>query len=319
MSFDVVAFGEVLIDFSQHGRGPLGFPAYEALPGGGVANMAVALAQWGHSVAFAGRVGRDALGALLKRTLAEKGVDVSRVVSSLRPTTMAIVSNDALGDRSFDFLWKGTSCEGIPAAGVDPQGVPRVFHFSSVAMSDPEGRKNNLASALEHRKAGAVVSFDPNLRTNLWTSHDEARNAMAEGLMVSDIVKIAEEEVAFLLDEPLGNAEEQAHRLGRQYHIPLLLVTRGANGCFWFYQGVFGSQLTPRVAVVDTTGAGDCFMAGALHVLLTLNKSVANLTPSDASAIAAFGVAAGSASTTVRGGIPSIPSLEEVERLMRRA
>lgn len=82
---DVLSYGELLIDFSQHGNGPLGYPAYEALPGGGVANLAVALARWGHRTAFAGRVGQDALGTLLKRTLESEGIDVSLLTSTTRP------------------------------------------------------------------------------------------------------------------------------------------------------------------------------------------------------------------------------------------
>jgi len=318
MKPEVLSYGELLIDFSQHGKGPLGYPAYEALPGGGVANMVVALAQWGHPVAFAGRVGDDALGSLLRKTLADKGVDVSQLLSSPRPTTMAIVSNDAHGERSFDFLWKGTSCEGLPVVQPAPDAVPRVFHFSSVSMSDPEGRRNNLASARLHQEAGALVSFDPNLRSNLWSSAGEARSAIRDGLALADIVKISEEEVAFVLDEPLGDAKEQATCLVDRYELPIVFVTLGAQGCLWFCRREVGSQATPPVTVIDTTGAGDCFMAGALHVFLGLNKAVADLTPDDAAAIAAFGVASGSASTTNRGGIPSIPTLSAIGALLTR-
>ena len=316
MKVEVLSYGELLIDFSQHGKGPLGYPAYEALPGGGVANMVVALAKWGHSVAFGGRVGEDALGALLRKTLADCRVDVSQLTSSSRPTTMAIVSLDAHGDRSFDFLWKGTSCEGIPMLAPDLKAVPRLFHFSSVSMSDPEGRKNNLASALAHKNAGSIVSFDPNLRTNLWSSLDTAREAMREGLELSDIVKISEEEVAFLLEEPLGDPMEQAQRLWNRHPLPVLFVTLGAKGCLWFCQGQRGAQATPKVAVVDTTGAGDCFMAGILHVFLGLNKAPSALTAADAAGMAAFGVASGSSSTLNRGGIPSIPTLDTVNSLV---
>jgi len=163
-----------------------------------------------------------------------------------------------------------------------------------------------------------VVTFDPNLRTNLWTSAAEARSAIREGLMTSDIVKIAEEEVAFVLDEPLGDSETQARTLGSLFPTSVLLVTRGAQGCLWLSQGTVGHQEAPQVQAVDTTGAGDCFMAGAVHVFLRLGKAVTQLTPDDVAAIAQFGVAAGSASTTRRGGIPSIPSLEEVETLVKR-
>lgn len=309
----VLSYGELLIDFSQHGLGPLGFPAYEALPGGGVANLVVALASWGHPAAFAGRVGNDALGALLRRTLEDRGVDTARLVSSPRPTTMAIVSNDAKGDRSFDFLWKGTSCDGIPVTGPDPAALPRVFHFSSVSMSDPEGRRNNLTSARLHREAGCLISFDPNLRANLWASLDEARSAIREGLALADLVKISEEEVAFVLDEPVGDPADQGRRLREIYGPVVVFVTLGPLGCLWIGKGGSGSQPALKVSAVDTTGAGDCFMAGVLHVFLNQDQRPADLSPGDLSRMAAFGVAAGSLSTTRRGGIPSIPSLDAIQ------
>jgi fructokinase len=313
MKPQVLSYGELLIDFSQHGTGPLGYPSYEALPGGGVANMVVALARWGHPAAFAGRVGDDALGQLLRRTLQDHGVDVGRLVSSDRPTTMAIVSNDAKGERSFDFLWKGTSCDGIPVAGPDRAAVPRVFHFSSVSMSDPEGRKNNLASARLHREAGSLVSFDPNLRTNLWSSLGEARSAIREGLALADLVKISEEEVAFTLDEPVGDPGDQGRRLRALYGPSVVFVTLGPLGCLWIGPDASGRQTALNVNAVDTTGAGDCFMAGALHVFLGQPKAPKDLSGAEVAAMAAFGVASGSLSTTRRGGIPSIPTLAEVE------
>ena len=318
MKPDVLSYGELLIDFSQHGKGPLGFPSYEALPGGGVANMVVALARWGRPVAFSGRVGKDALGSLLKKTLDDEGVDTTGLTSSPRPTTMAIVSLDDQGDRSFDFLWLGTSCDGIPVAVPRPEALPRIFHFSSVSMCVPEGRRNNLESARLHKKAGCLISFDPNLRESLWADLNVARDAICEGLELSDIVKISEEEVAFVLGEVRGDSGEQARRLFERFQPSLLFVTRGAQGCHWFGANGSGSQSTPKVNVVDTTGAGDTFMAGVLHTLLATGKAPHDLTREELAQTAAFSVAAGSASTTTRGGIPSLPSLEVVQNLLLR-
>jgi len=316
MKPEVLSYGELLIDFSQHGQGPLGFPAYEALPGGGVANMVVALARWGHRVAFAGRVGEDALGTLLRKTLEDEGVDTSALTASALPTTMAIVSLDGHGERSFDFLWRGTSCDGLPVSVPNPRALPRIFHFSTVSMCAPEGRKNNLESARRHKKAGCVISFDPNLRTNLWSNLNDARASILEGLKLCDVVKISEEEVAFVLEEGLGDPGDQARRLFERFHPNLLFVTLGAQGCLWFCREGSGSTPVPKVSVVDTTGAGDCFMAGVLHKLLETGKAPGELNASDVQAMAAFGVAAGSASTTGRGGIPSLPRLAAVEALL---
>lgn len=316
MSPEVFSYGELLIDFNQHGPGPLGFPAYEALPGGGVANMVAALARWGHRVAFGGRVGNDALGVLLRKTLADEKVDVAGLASSERPTTMAIVSLDGRGERSFDFLWLGTSCDGIPVAEPDPLKVPRIFHFSTVSMCVPEGFRNNLESVRLHKAAGSLISFDPNLRLNLWSDPAEARRALSEGLKVSDLVKISEEEVAFVLGEPVGDPEVQARQLQSQFRVPVLFVTLGPEGCVW--QGAHGSGrlAAHRVKVVDTTGAGDCFMAGILHRFLELGKAPGDLSGPDLQSMAAFGVAAGSLSTTRRGGIPSTPPLAEIAKLL---
>lgn len=319
MNPEILCFGEVLIDFSQHGPGPLGYPAYEALPGGAPANVAVALARWGHRVAFSSRVGSDALGNLLKATLEAQGVDVSSVASVPRPTTMAIVSLDAHGDRSFDILWQGTSCAGLPTAEPIPGRVPRVFHFGSVSMCDSEGRRATLASARAHRAAGSLVSFDPNLRPRLWSSLDEARAAIEEGLQLADVVKIAEEEVAFLLGEALADPAEQAARFVARYQIPMLFVTLGPQGCLWFAKHERGAVPTPRVNVVDTTGAGDCFMAGVLHCLLSSTQAPETLNAEAFRSWASFGVASGSASTTARGGIPSIPTLGVVQTLINEA
>jgi hypothetical protein len=313
MNPEVLAHGEVLIDLSQHGPGPMGFPAYEALPGGGVANLAVALGRWDHRVSFSGRVGADALGSLLRKTLEDGKVDTSRLTSDFPPTTMAIVSLDAHGDRSFDFLWQGTSCAGLPVALADASHLPQIFHFSTVSMCESVGFANNLASAKSHKVAGVTISFDPNYRPRLWENPAEARRAIQGGLSLADIVKISEEEVAFALDEPAGDPFAQAKRLHQKFPAPLFFVTLGPQGCLWKCGGEWGRQSPAPVKVVDTTGAGDCFMAGVLHSLLALGKAPSEVLPAEAAALAAFGVKSGSASTTKRGGIPSIPSLSDLQ------
>ncbi len=312
---EITCYGEILIDLSQCGAGGMGFPAYEALPGGAPANVAVALSKWGRSVAFSGATGPDTLGASLRETLARHGVDTSRLATVSRPTTMAVVSLDARGDRSFSIYWQGTSCEGLAPAVPSPGDGTRIFHFGSVSMCDPAGARNTLESARAHRDAGCLVSFDPNLRERLWTSLDDARSAILRGLELADVVKISGEEVAFLLGEAPADPIDQASRFRAVFPSGLLFVTLGPKGCLWHSGARSGSVSAPDVPVLDTTGAGDCFMAGVLQGILERSKpgriDLSSLL-AEAEALAAFGAAAGSCATTRRGGIPAIPSLEEI-------
>lgn len=323
-TMDFLTIGELLVDFCQTTAGPHGYPQYEALPGGAPANVAAAMAKWGNRTGFIGNVGQDALGTMLADTLRTAGVDCSRLLPSREATSLAMVSLAPDGDRSFAFYWRDTSCATLEAGLADPQicAGGRVFHFGSVTLSTPQSRQTTMAAVAAARAAGSVVSFDANLRPALWSwETDQARGPILDAMKLSDIVKLSEEELYFLagIEAAPGSIKrddtqtgELMERLVRDTGVALLFVTFGREGCRWLGKTGQGCRDSLKVQAIDTTGAGDCFMAGVLHKFLSLGKRLADLTADDFAAMARQGVVSGALSTEKRGGIPSIPTLSDV-------
>jgi sugar/nucleoside kinase (ribokinase family) len=323
---DVLCIGEVLVDFSQTGPGPLGYPQYEALPGGAVANVAAALAKWGLRSGLIGHVGEDALGALLAGTLVRAGVDCARLLPSRSPTSLAMVSLDEDGERSFAFYWQGTSCSSLDRRLAEPAiwTGSRVFHFGSVSLSTAQSRDVTLASVRGARAAGAVVSFDANLRLGLWAEAPEGiRTTLLEAMGLCDLVKLSGAELGFLAGiEPAAALSRDdprtvpaMARLRSAAGAELLFATFGREGCCWAGRRGDGRLDAPVVRAVDTTGAGDCFTAGVLYQFLALDQAPEALTAADILTLARLGVAAGALATGRRGGIPAIPALDAVQAL----
>ncbi len=322
---DFLAIGELLVDFCQTTPGPHGYPQYEALPGGAVANVAVAMAKWGHRSGFIGNVGQDALGDLLTHTLKTAGVDCTRLLPSKEPTSLALVSLAPDGDRSFAFYWRDTSCATLDTRLADAPNVKgsRIFHFGSVTLSTPQSRETTLRAVRAAKAAGAVISLDANLRPGLWTWKPElARGPILEAMTLADIVKLSEEELHFLVGRQAASGaihrdDPQTGRCLTQLRastgVELLFVTFGREGCRWQGRNGAGSLDSLSVNAIDTTGAGDCFTAGLLSQFLTLNRKLPDLREKDYLTMARRGVTAGALSTEKRGGIPSIPSLEETQ------
>jgi fructokinase len=322
---DFLTIGELLVDFCQTTAGPHGYPQYEALPGGAVANVAAAMAKWGLRSGFIGNVGQDALGTLLMETLQRAGVDCTRMLPSREPTSLAMVSLAPDGDRSFAFYWKDTSCSTLTEAlaGSSSCGGSRVFHFGSVTLSAPRSRETTLAAVRTAKAGGAVISFDANLRPGLWACElEQARGPLLEALRLSDIVKLSEEELYFLAGANPGETDLQRDtprvadwmtQLRDSTGVELLFVTFGREGCRWQGRKGAGSLASLQVKALDTTGAGDCFTAGILHHFLTRGQPLQALGEVDYLAMARQGVTAGALSTETHGGIPSIPSLAEVQ------
>jgi sugar/nucleoside kinase (ribokinase family) len=321
---DFLTIGEVLVDFSQTTPGPQGYPQYEALPGGAVANVAVAMAKWGLTSGFIGNVGEDALGSMLTAALAQAGVDCSRLLTSWEPTSLAMVSLAPDGDRSFAFYWKDTSCSTLEPSLADPARCcgSRLFHFGSVSLSTGQSRATTLSAVRAARAGGAVISFDANLRPGLWAWQPErAREPILEAMGLCDIVKLSEEELYFLAgveasagdirrDDPLTT--KLMAEVSAATGVDHLFVTFGKGGVRWHGLTDSGCLDSLAVSPVDTTGAGDCFMAGVLYRFLALGRGLRDLTPADYLAMARQGVTSGALSTEKRGAIPSIPTLAEI-------
>ena len=307
---DIVAVGEVLIDLTQKGMDELGVGQYAANPGGAPANLAVAAARLGASTAFVGKVGADAFGAYLRRVLEENRVDTRGMLTDPQErTTLAVVSVDGTGERSFSFYRDPSAdvnlrAEEIPA---DLLRGTRVVHFGSVSLTAEPARSATLYAAKTARENGCLVSYDPNYRASLWHSQEEAVAQMKAALPLCDILKISDEELPLLTGttDP-AEGSRQLSALG----IRLIFVTLGAEGAFFRMGEQTGSVPGIRVQVGDTNGAGDTFFGAALSLLV--KEDLDKLTLERLTQIAAFANKAASITTSRHGAIPAMPTLEEV-------
>ena len=308
---DIVAIGEVLIDLTQKGVDELGVGQYAANPGGAPANLAVAASRLGAQTAFVGKVGRDAFGNYLRAVLNENQVDTTGLLADEKEhTTLAVVSVDETGERSFSFYRN-------PSADVNlkPEEIPedllkqtRVLHFGSVSLTAEPARSATVYAAKKARENGCLVSYDPNYRASLWSSEEEAIREMKKALPLCDILKISDEELPLLTgtDDPEEGSKQLA-KLG----IRLIFITLGANGAFFRLGEQTGSVPGIKVKVGDTNGAGDTFFGAALSKLV--QEDLNTLTLNRLREIAAFANKAASITTSRHGAIPAMPTLEEVE------
>lgn len=320
---DLVSLGELLVDFTPAGMSPTGNPLFERNPGGGPANMACAAARLGVSAAMIGQVGEDAFGRALREVVAGQGVDVSRLrMSPDFQTTLAFVHLDERGDRSFSFYRRqgaDTMLEAEPP-DFDMAASCRYFFFSSVLMTGGPARETSFRLAAHARENGAVTVFDPNLRLNLWSSAEEARAQILRGLPLARIVKVSEEELAFLAGVEQMEGKEAflaaARSLRDRYGIGVLLVTLGANGSFVLTGERSAYAPAPEVKTVDTTGAGDSFTGGFIARLIQTEADPERLDDEQLRDLLAFANATGSLTTTKKGGIPALPTRRQVEDLL---
>jgi fructokinase len=317
--FDVVALGELLIDFTPVGKFEAERRLFEENPGGAPANVLAALAKLGMRGAFLGMVGNDQFGVFLKETLKKNNIDVTGLKYSPDVnTTLAFVHLDRHGDRSFSFYRNPGADMLFEKRDIDYEIIrnSKIFHFGSISMTDEPARSATLA-AVEFAKANQkMISYDPNYRPLLWRNVEQAKTTIQLGLKYADIIKVSESELELITGS--SDLEKGAAILFNQ-GIKLVLVTLGSKGCFYRYQG--GSCKLPAydVKVVDTTGAGDAFLGAILYHLSTNTmKEISQFQPQQLEGIIDFANAAGALATTQKGAIPAMPSLAEVEQCMKQ-
>lgn len=315
--YDVVALGELLIDFVP-GRGAEGaYPVLAAKPGGAPGNYLAALAAYGMRTAFIGKVGADLFGELLIDTMRSAGVETKGIVSDETVfTTLAFVTLDAAGNRSFSFARKPGADTCLRFDEVDRTliDMARAFHFGTLSLTDEPARTATRKAVTYARARGKLITFDPNLRLSLWRDEKTARQEILWGLDQADVVKISDDEAAFLWD---CSPQKAARILLGQYGIQLAMITMGKNGCYLANGGGAVAMPCPPVRPVDTTGAGDIFGGAALSRILRQSKAPRDLSADTLRQIAAFAGAAASLSTEKFGAIPSIPQESEVIRVLR--
>ena len=308
---DITAIGEILIDLTQTGVNGAGVPVFAANPGGAPANLAVAASRLGAKTAFLGKVGQDGFGSYLRQVLEENGVDHSGLQVGESATTMAIVSIDETGERSFRFL-RGADCEMVPE-DVDEALAQssKILHFGSVSLTQGVARSATIFTARAAHRAGMLVSYDPNYRPALWRTKRDALEWMSLPLPLVDIIKLSEEELPLLTGSE--DLEEGSRRLEEQ-GISLIMITLGEKGTFCRWRGETFTVPAFPTRVADTNGAGDTFMGAVLHRLCRRGgKPLEGLELAELREIVAFANRAASLTCSRSGAIPAMPTLAEVE------
>ena len=302
----VLCIGEMLIDFTPYEGETL---VYKANPGGAPANVAVSLARNGIDTGFMGKLGDDDFGRLLKRTLEEN--NITHLCPELTPeatTTLAFVTLDQSGDRKFTFARKPGADMLLAVSDVDKIDFNEydLIHAGSVSQSGSPSR-DAVAEALRRAKdAGKLVSFDINFRDKIW-SFDECLAEVNRLLPYIDLLKISDEELDFV------GGEDNILKFMSENSISVIVLTRGGEGARVFFGGSYYDIPSMKVQVKDTTGAGDAYWGGFLSCLLDQGvKNVADLTSDKLIAAGKYGAVSGGLCITKSGGIPAIPTSDEI-------
>ena len=315
--YDVVALGELLIDFTENGLSAQGNPMLEANPGGAPCNVLAMLNKLGKKTAFIGKVGDDNFGHMLARTVEESGTDVTNLLFDKKVgTTLAFVHTKEDGDREFSFyrnpgadmmLKKEEIMEDVIRGG-------KIFHFGTLSSTHPGVREATRHALDVAKDAGLLISFDPNLREPLWDSLEDARAEINYGLSKCDILKISDNEMEFMTGT--DDYTKGVEILREKYDIPLIFVTLGKEGSRAYYKDLI-VEVAPFLQehTIETTGAGDTFEACALNYVL--EHGLDGLTEADLKALLTFANAGASLITTKKGALRVMPEKEEVCGLIK--
>ncbi|MBQ4054144.1 MAG: carbohydrate kinase [Clostridia bacterium] len=313
-NFDVCALGEVLIDFTPAGVSAKGMPLFECNPGGAPANVLAAVNKLGGRSAFIGKIGDDAHGRFLADSMKQSDIDLTGLrIDREIPTTLAFVSLDEKGDRSFSFYRKPGADLMLRESEVDECLLSdcRIFHFGSVSLTGDPARTATLESAKKARRAGALVSYDPNYRPLLWNEEDAAVAEMKKGFDLADIIKVSDYELVLLTGE---TDLDRGAEILLGYGASLALISMGPGGSYIANKNASVKLATYDVKTVDTTGAGDAFLGAILSRLADKTADeIAELGKDELTDILDYANACGSLTTTKTGAAPAIPTPEEIE------
>ena len=310
--FDVVALGELLIDFTENGISDQGNQLFEANPGGAPCNVLAMLTKLGKKTAFIGKVGNDMFGRRLKDSLEEVGIDTRNLVMDEEVhTTLAFVHTFEDGDRDFSFYRNPGADMMLTKGEVQDELIKssRIFHFGTLS-STHEGVREATRHAIQVAKEnGLIITFDPNLREPLWKDLDDAKAEIEYGMGQCDVLKISDNEVEFMTgttDYTAGVA-----KIRERFDIPLILVTMGKEGSRAYYDGrIVEAAPFLQENTIETTGAGDTFCASILNYVL--EHGLEGLTDEQLLEMITFANAGASLITTRKGALRVMPEKQEV-------
>lgn len=314
--YDVTALGELLIDFTENGTSVQGNPLLEANPGGAPCNVLAMLEKLGKKTAFIGKVGKDMFGEQLKTAVEEVGIDTRNLVMDEEVhTTLAFVHTYPDGDRDFSF-YRNPGADMMLTEEEIPEELileTRIFHFGTLSMTHEKVRRATKKAVAIAKQAGAIISFDPNIREPLWNSMDEAREQVLYGLGQCHILKISDNEIQWLTGK--NDYTEAVKWIREKYDIPLILVSMGKEGSRAYYQDRMVEK-APFINenTIETTGAGDTFCACVLHYIC--KHGLENLTEKNLKEMLTYANAAASIITTRKGALRVMPRSEEIEALI---
>lgn len=313
---DVVALGELLIDFTENGISEQGNILFEANPGGAPCNVLAMLTQLGHKTAFIGKVGKDSFGEGLKNTLQNIGIDTTYLYMDEEvPTTLAFVHTMEDGDRDFSF-YRNPGADMMLTEKEIPESLikqTKIFHFGTLSMTHEEVRKATKKALKAAKSEEILISFDPNLRPPLWESLETAREQVLCGLEFCDILKISDNEIQWLTGKE--DYTEGVNWILERFSIPLVLVSMGKEGSRAYYQGsMVEENAFLQKNTIETTGAGDTFTGCILHKICEIGWE--NLTVERLSEILRFANAAASLITTKKGALRVMPKIEEINHVL---
>lgn len=314
--FDVIAMGELLVDFTMSGTSSQGNNVFEACPGGAPCNVLALLNKMGKKTAFFGKVGKDQFGTMLRSTVEEARIDVSHLLTDDEVnTTLAFVHTFPDGDREFSFYRNPGADMMLTEDEVDEEFLAqaRLFHFGTLSMTHDGVRAATKKALQTAKEKGLLVSFDPNLRPPLWSSLELAKEQMEYGFQNCDILKISDNEIQFVSGKE--DYDEGIRYLQETYHIPLILLTMGKDGSRAYYKDLRVERAGFSCKTIETTGAGDTFCGSSLNYLL--DHDFENLTETELGEMLTFANAAAAIVTTRKGAIKAMPEREEVEALIR--
>ncbi|MDF2611195.1 MAG: Sugar kinase, ribokinase family [Lachnospiraceae bacterium] len=314
--YDVIALGELLIDFTQNGISEQGNVLFEANPGGAPCNVLAMLNNLGKKTSFIGKVGNDQFGLTLKRALEELGIGTENLMLDDEVhTTLAFVHTIMDGDRDFSF-YRNPGADMMLSTdelNEDLLASTRVFHFGTLSMTH-EGVRKATKQALDIAiGSGAIVSFDPNLREPLWKSLEDAKEQVQYGLGKCQVLKISDNEIRWLTGEDDFTAG--VNQIREQFDIPLILVSMGRDGSRAYYKD-FMVEAAPFLQqnTIETTGAGDTFCACIINYIL--EHGLKELNEEQLKEMLTFANAAASIITTRKGALRVMPRESEVQQFL---
>ncbi|KAL3641677.1 Fructokinase-2 [Castilleja foliolosa] len=314
----IVSFGEMLIDFvpTVSGVSLAEAPGFLKAPGGAPANVAIAVARLGGKAAFVGKLGEDEFGHMLAGILKENGVSADGVTFDKGArTALAFVTLRADGEREFMF-YRNPSADMLLTPDELNLGIIRsakVFHYGSISLIVEPCRSAHLKAMDEAKSAGALLSYDPNLRLPLWPSAKYAKEQIMSIWEKADIIKVSDNELEFLTGS--SKIDDEAAMSLWHPKLQLLLVTLGENGCRYYNKNFRGSIDGYHVKTVDTTGAGDSFVGALLGKIVDDHAIIHD--EARLKEVLKYACACGAITTTKKGAIPALPQHSDVLSILQ--